>query len=291
MPIRVLLADDQVLTRQGIRALLSQEPDIEVVAEARSGQEAVQLALRHRPDVVLMDVVMEEGDGIEATRAIKQSVPTTQILILTVYADQDLFRQAVRAGAVGYVLKDISPQNLVKAIRAVHSGKTMVNPGDRTPAGGGPLPPGGGGALERPADARPHGPGGGRAPGGRGRAVGQGDRCEAVSRGVHGEDPSSVHLPEAWCAQPGPGGRLGRGEGPGAARPALRGPGCRGSGPGRDPTDPVGSVRLPWYTLRGGRLAQRESAALTQRRSEVRTLQRPPAGFPLRSTVRSSLPP
>jgi DNA-binding NarL/FixJ family response regulator len=129
MGTSILLADDQVLTRQGIRALLSQEPDIEVVAEARSGQEAVQLALRHRPDVVLMDVVMEEGDGIEATRAIKQSVPTTQILILTVYADQDLFRQAVRAGAVGYVLKDISPQNLVKAIRAVHSGKTMVNPG------------------------------------------------------------------------------------------------------------------------------------------------------------------
>ncbi len=129
MPIRVLLVDDQVLTRQGLRALLSREPDIEVVAEAGTGQEAVQLALRHRPDVVLMDVVMEEGDGIEATRAIKQGCPSTQILILTVYADQELFRQAVRAGAVGYVLKDISPQNLVNAIRAVYSGKTMVNPG------------------------------------------------------------------------------------------------------------------------------------------------------------------
>ncbi|MCS7173051.1 MAG: response regulator transcription factor [Armatimonadetes bacterium] len=129
MPIRVLLADDQVLTRQGLRALLSREPDIEVVAEASSGQEAVQLALRHRPDVVLMDIVMEGEDGIEATRAIKQSCPHTQILILTVYADQELFRRAVRAGAVGYVLKDISPQNLVNAIRAVYSGKTMVNPG------------------------------------------------------------------------------------------------------------------------------------------------------------------
>ncbi len=128
MPIRVLLVDDQVLTRQGLRALLSREPDIEVVAEAGSGQEAVELALRYRPDVVLMDVVMENGDGIEATRAIKQRCPDTQILILTVYADHELFRNAVRAGAVGYVLKDISPQNLVNAIRAVHSGKTMVNP-------------------------------------------------------------------------------------------------------------------------------------------------------------------
>lgn len=129
MPIRVLLADDQVLTRQGLRALLSREPDIEVVAEASTGREAVELAARHRPDVVLMDVVMEDGDGVEATRGIKQRCPTAQVLILTVYADQDLFRRAVAAGAVGYVLKDISPHNLVNAIRAVHAGKTMVNPG------------------------------------------------------------------------------------------------------------------------------------------------------------------
>ncbi len=128
MPIRVLLADDHVLTRQGLRALLSSASDIEVVAEAGSGQEAIELAVRHQPDVVLMDVMME-GDGVEATRVIKQRCPKTQVLILTVYADQDLFRRAVAAGAVGYVLKDISPENLVKAIRAVHVGKTMVNPG------------------------------------------------------------------------------------------------------------------------------------------------------------------
>lgn len=129
MAIRVLLADDHVLTRQGLRALLAREPDIEVVAEASSGPEAVELAVRHQPDVVLMDVVMEGGDGIEATRAIRQRCPKTQVLILTVYADHDLFHRAVAAGAVGYVLKDISPQNLVNAVRAVQAGKTMVNPG------------------------------------------------------------------------------------------------------------------------------------------------------------------
>lgn len=129
MAIRVLLADDHLLTRQGVRALLAREPDIEVVAEASSGPEAVELAVRHQPDVVLMDVVMGGGDGIEATRMIRQRCPKTQVLILTVYADQELFQRAVAAGAVGYVLKDISPQNLTNAIRAVHSGKTMVNPG------------------------------------------------------------------------------------------------------------------------------------------------------------------
>ncbi len=129
MPIRVLLADDHLLTRQGLRVLLGREPDIEVVAEAGSGAEAVELAVRYQPDVVLMDVVMEEGDGIEATRLIRQRCPKTQVLILTVYADQDLFQRAVAAGAVGYVLKDISPQNLVNAVRAVYAGKTMVNPG------------------------------------------------------------------------------------------------------------------------------------------------------------------
>jgi len=128
MRIRVLLADDHVLTRQGLRALFAREHDIEVVGEVSTGREAAELAEKLQPDVVLMDVVMEEGDGIEATRAIRQRCPKTQVLILTVHADQELFRRAIAAGAVGYVLKDISPENLVRAIRAVYSGKTMVSP-------------------------------------------------------------------------------------------------------------------------------------------------------------------
>jgi DNA-binding NarL/FixJ family response regulator len=128
MRIRVLLADDHVLTRQGLRALFAREHDIEVVGEASTGREAVALAEKLQPDVVLMDVVMGEGDGIEATRTIRQRCPKTQVLVLTVHADQELFRRAIAAGAVGYVLKDISPENLVRAIRAVYSGKTMVSP-------------------------------------------------------------------------------------------------------------------------------------------------------------------
>lgn len=126
--IRVLVVDDHALMRQGIRATVKGEGDIEVVGEAGSGQDAVEQVAALSPDVVLMDVMMPGGDGIEATRTIKQRSPNTQVLVITVYADQELFRKAVEAGAAGYVLKDISPANLVKAIRAVHSGKTMINP-------------------------------------------------------------------------------------------------------------------------------------------------------------------
>jgi len=126
--IRVLIADDHPLIRRGIEAILEGERDIKVVGEAESGQDALKQTLVLVPDLVVMDIFMPNGDGIDATRAIKQHASKTQVLMLTVYPDQDLFQKAVGAGAAGYVLKDISPANLVKAIRAVRSGKTMVNP-------------------------------------------------------------------------------------------------------------------------------------------------------------------
>lgn len=128
MAIRVLLVDDQILTRLGLRMILQPEKDIEIVGEAENGRDALEKSVALSPEVVLMDLRMPGGDGIEATRAIKQRCPRTQILILTVYADLELFRKAVAAGAVGYVLKDITPANLASAIRAVHNGKTMINP-------------------------------------------------------------------------------------------------------------------------------------------------------------------
>ena len=130
MAIRVLIVDDQVLTRLGLKAVLEPERDIEVVGEAGNGREALENAVALRPDVALVDVIMPGGDGIEAARAIKQRCPDTQILILTVHADHELFRKAAMAGASGYVLKDIAPPNLVNAIRVIHNGKTMIYPAD-----------------------------------------------------------------------------------------------------------------------------------------------------------------
>lgn len=129
MPIRVLLVDDQVLTRQGLKAALQLESDIEVLGEADNSRQAVEKAQALHPDVVLMDLMGPGGGGVEATRAIRQRCPGANILILTVYADYDLLRRAASAGAVGYVLKDIAPGNLANGIRAVNAGKTMLNPG------------------------------------------------------------------------------------------------------------------------------------------------------------------
>lgn len=126
--IKVLVVDDQALARHGIRAMLQTEEGIQVVGEATNGEDALQKTLMLVPDVVLMDIMMAEGDGINATRAIRQQCPTTQVLMITVYPDEVLFHKAIEAGAAGYVLKDISAGNLGKAIHAVHGGATMINP-------------------------------------------------------------------------------------------------------------------------------------------------------------------
>lgn len=127
-PIRVLLTDDHAIVRKGVRALLATEPDIKVVGEACSGAEAVAQAEVLRPDVILMDLVMPELDGIEATRQIIAKLPGTRILVLTSFAADEKVFPAIKAGALGYLLKDSGPEELVRAIRQVHQGEPSLEP-------------------------------------------------------------------------------------------------------------------------------------------------------------------
>ncbi|NUR85190.1 MAG: response regulator transcription factor [Nonomuraea sp.] len=128
--IRVLLADDQVLIRAGFRALIEAEESIEVVAEAANGQEAVALATRHRPDVVLLDIQMPVMDGIEATRRIAAdaSLNDVHVMILTNYGVDEYVFEALRAGAAGFLLKDSEPGDLLHAIRVVARGDALLSP-------------------------------------------------------------------------------------------------------------------------------------------------------------------
>jgi len=126
--IRILLADDHAFVRQGTRELLEQQEDLEVVAEAENGRQAVQLALKERPDVVVMDFAMPELNGIEATRQIKAVAPSIAILVLTAYDSEQYVFAFLEAGAAGYLLKDVSVEELVKAIRAVYGGESMLHP-------------------------------------------------------------------------------------------------------------------------------------------------------------------
>jgi DNA-binding NarL/FixJ family response regulator len=126
--IRVLIADDHAVVRQGLRTFLELQDDIEVVADARDGEEAVAAALDGHPDVVLMDLVMPALDGIEATRRILRERPDTRVIALTSFLDDDKLLPAVRAGAAGYLLKDVEPQELVRAIRTVNAGEALLDP-------------------------------------------------------------------------------------------------------------------------------------------------------------------
>jgi DNA-binding NarL/FixJ family response regulator len=126
--VRVLLADDQQLIREGLAIILGSQPGIEVVGQAADGQEATDLAAVHRPDVVLMDIRMPTMDGIEATRRIKSAYPATQILILTTYNEDELIFEGIRAGASGYLLKDITRDRLIAAIRGAAQGGAQIDP-------------------------------------------------------------------------------------------------------------------------------------------------------------------
>ncbi|MBN1484173.1 MAG: response regulator transcription factor [Chloroflexia bacterium] len=126
--IRVLIADDHTIVRKGVRALLNTEAAIEVVGEARDGQEAADAALCLRPDVILMDLVMPEMDGIEAIRQIMAQQPQARILVLTSFAADDKVFPAIKAGALGYLLKDSGPDELVRAIRQVYRGESSLHP-------------------------------------------------------------------------------------------------------------------------------------------------------------------
>lgn len=128
MTIRVLVADDQSMVRAGFRMLLAEEPDIEVVAEASNGLEAVDKAARFRPTVVLMDIRMPELDGLEATRRILAADDSTRILILTTFDLDEYVYEGLRAGASGFVLKDDPPDQLLAAIRVVADGEALLSP-------------------------------------------------------------------------------------------------------------------------------------------------------------------
>lgn len=126
--IRVLVADDHAIVRRGLCALLATEPDIEVVGEAQDGREAIAQARRHRPDVILMDLVMPGTDGLAAIRSIRAEQPEVRILVLTSFSGDDKVFPAVKAGALGYVLKDSGPEELVHAIQQVYRGESWLHP-------------------------------------------------------------------------------------------------------------------------------------------------------------------
>jgi len=126
--IRILIADDHTVLREGMRNLLEQEKDFEVVGEASDGEEAVKLGSELKPDVIIMDIVMPKLSGIEATRLIKQAIPSTAVLILTAYSDIRYILGLLEAGACGYLLKSARGSEIVGAIRAVRSGESVLDP-------------------------------------------------------------------------------------------------------------------------------------------------------------------
>ena len=126
--IRVLVADDHALFRRGLEMVLESEPDIEVVGEANDGQEAVRQAIELMPDIVLMDVRMPGGGGIEACQAIKEAAPHLKILMLTISDEEDDLYEAIKAGASGYLLKEISIEEVADAIRSVQAGQSLISP-------------------------------------------------------------------------------------------------------------------------------------------------------------------
>lgn len=126
--IRVLIADDHAIVREGLRAVLESKADMEIVAEAANGAQAVPLALEIQPDVILMDLLMPVKSGIEAIHEIRRQNPDARILVLTSYADNEQVFSAIRSGALGYLLKESSPQELIEAIRCVHRGEPSLHP-------------------------------------------------------------------------------------------------------------------------------------------------------------------
>lgn len=126
--IRVLIADDHVVMREGMSVLLEAEPDIDVVGQAGDGQEAWEKALELQPDVVLMDITMPKKSGLEVTQHLQNSLPETRVLILTMHEGDEFFFRTLQAGASGYVLKGASPDELLAAIRAVHQGGVYLYP-------------------------------------------------------------------------------------------------------------------------------------------------------------------
>ena len=126
--IRVFIAEDHPIVRRGVKDLLATEPDIQMIGEATNGRQAVELVVELQPDVVLMDLVMPIMDGIEATRQIRNRAPDVRILVLTSFATDDKVFPAIKAGALGYLIKDTAPEDLIRAIRQVQRGEVFLHP-------------------------------------------------------------------------------------------------------------------------------------------------------------------
>lgn len=126
--IRILLAEDQTLLRQGLRTILDLEPGLEVVGEAADGEEAVRRTMQLRPDIVLMDVQMPRRNGVEATALITAACPGTRVIVLTTFDYEEYVFDAVKAGAMGYLLKDVPAPELIDTIRRVHTGESFIQP-------------------------------------------------------------------------------------------------------------------------------------------------------------------
>jgi len=124
----VLVADDHAVVREGLRAFLELQEGIEVVGEAADGREAVETAVRLRPDVIVMDLVMPRLDGVAAMRELRESLPDARVIVLTSFLDDDKLLPALRAGAAGYLLKNARPQELARAVHAAHAGETLLDP-------------------------------------------------------------------------------------------------------------------------------------------------------------------
>jgi two-component system, NarL family, response regulator NreC len=150
--IRILLADDHTILREGIRSLIEDEPDMQIVGEAENGQAAVKLALQLLPDIALIDIAMPLLNGLEATRQIKRSAPDVKVLVLTMYENEEYIRTVFAAGALGYLLKDAATRELMHAIRIVNRGEMVLSPavtrlvvedylrwGDQVPDGADPI--------------------------------------------------------------------------------------------------------------------------------------------------------
>ena len=127
-PIRVMLVDDHTMVRRGLSAFLKVFEDLEMTGEAESGEDAIEFCAVLKPDVILMDMVMPGMDGVETTRAIRQKFPQTQVIALTSFKEGDLIKNALEAGAISYLLKDVSADDLARAIRAAHAGRATLSP-------------------------------------------------------------------------------------------------------------------------------------------------------------------